>query len=198
MGINFESIKKEAILKKTKEFITLYGLKDFSMGKLAKFCGLAKGTFYNYFKSKDQLITSVIENSVKEVWEILQERLKKCRSGHEKLKTLITISLSFFNDNKDIFILYANEVKMVDCLAPNSETMHGKFLSYHIQRITSLISSILEEMGKEKQREKLAFLIHETIIHFNKYFLFVNKKMNVKKDSEFLYNFILNGLEGIK
>ncbi len=197
MAIDFESIKKKAILKKTKEFITTYGLTEFSMDKLAKFCGLAKGTFYNYFKSKDQLITSVIENSVEEVWETLQEKLKKCKTGKEKLKTIIELTLIFFNENRDILILYANEIKMLDCVAPNRETMHGRFLTYHIQRVTSLISEILGETGVKKEREKLAFLIHETIVNFNKYFLFYNKEMDLKKDSNILYTFVIRGIEGV-
>ena len=197
MAIDFESIKKEAILKKTKEFITTYGLTEFSMDKLAKFCGLAKGTFYNYFKNKDELITSVIENSVEEVWETLQEKLKKCKTGKEKLKTIIELTLIFFNENKDILILYANEIKMLDCVAPNGETMHGRFLIFHIQRITELISNIIEEIGIKKEGKKLAFLIHETMVNFNKYFLFFNKDIDIKKDSEMLYRFILNGVEGV-
>ncbi|BBB31951.1 TetR/AcrR family transcriptional regulator, fatty acid metabolism regulator protein [Thermotomaculum hydrothermale] len=198
MAIDFESIKKEAIIKKTKEFISNYGLNEFSMEKLAKFCGLAKGTFYNYFKSKDELITSVIENSVEEAWGNLIEKIEKCKSWTEKLQTIVSLSLSFFNENKDILILYANEIKMLDCVAPNSETMHGKFLTYHIKRITSLIGNILEESGVKKEREKIAFLIHEAIVNFAKYFIFFNREMDIKKDSEILYTFILKGMEGIK
>ena len=197
MAIDFESIKKEAILKKTKEFITTYGLTEFSMDKLAKFCGLAKGTFYNYFKNKDELITSVIENSVEEVWETLQEKLKKCKTGKEKLKTIIELTLIFFNENKDILILYANEIKMLDCVAPNTETMHGRFLIFHIQRVTSLISEILEEIGVKQEREKLAFLIHETMVNFNKYFIFFSKEVDIERDTDLLYRFILKGIEGV-
>ena len=197
MAIDFESIKKEAILKKTKEFITTYGLKEFSMEKLAKFCGLAKGTFYNYFKSKDELITSVIENSVEEVWETLQGRLRECKTPKEKLYTLVNLTLSFFNENRDILILYANEIKMLDCVAPNTETMHGRFLIFHIERITNLIAQILEESGVKRERKKLAFLIHETMVNFNKYFVFFNKEVDIEKDTGLLYNFILKGVEGV-
>ncbi len=198
MAIDFGNIKKEAILKKTKEFITLYGLNDFSMEKLSKFCGVAKGTFYNYFKSKDELVASVIENSVNKVWTTLQQKISKCKSGKEKLKTLITLSIDFFNENRDILILYANEVKMLDCVLPNQETIHGRFLIYHIQRVTKLISDILDELGIKREKEKLAFLIHETIVNFNKYFMFFNTEVDVNKDSNILYNFILKGLEGVK
>jgi len=196
MSIDFEKVKKEAILKKTKEFISQYGLNDFSMEKLAKFCGLAKGTFYNYFKGKDELITSVIEHSVNEIWEKLTVKLKDCKNGEEKLFALVKLSLEFFNENKDILILYAREIKMLDCVVPNGETMHGKFLISHIERVVSLISQILSEIGIEKNKTKLSFIIHETLVNFNKYYLFYNKEMEIDKDSRFLFNFILNGLEG--
>lgn len=58
-------ISRESILKESRDLVSKEGLKALSIRKLAKNCGVAVGTIYNYFTSKDDLMISTIES----VWE---------------------------------------------------------------------------------------------------------------------------------
>lgn len=58
-------ISRESILKESRVLVSKEGLKALSIRKLAKNCGVAIGTIYNYFTSKDDLLISTIES----VWE---------------------------------------------------------------------------------------------------------------------------------
>lgn len=58
-------ISRESILKESRDLVSKEGLKALSIRKLAKNCGVAVGTIYNYFTSKDDLLISTIES----VWE---------------------------------------------------------------------------------------------------------------------------------
>ena len=51
--------KKE--LKRAEELIELGEYDNFSIRSIAKDCGIAVGTLYNYFKSKDELLVAVID-----------------------------------------------------------------------------------------------------------------------------------------
>lgn len=55
-------ISKEALVKqKAIETIVKYGLEGFTMNKLAKACSISVGTLYIYYKDKDDLIVSIVE-----------------------------------------------------------------------------------------------------------------------------------------
>lgn len=58
-------ISKESILKVAKEIVSTEGLNALNIRKVARESGIAIGSVYYYFPSKDELLIEVIEN----VWE---------------------------------------------------------------------------------------------------------------------------------
>ncbi len=197
MGINFEQLKKEAILKKTKEFISKHGMGEFSMEKLATYCGVAKGTFYNYFKSKNELLYCVIEYSVDRVWENLIKEDRKLKKPEERLFNIVKTTIEFFKKNRDILLLYAHEIKMAECIIPSPENEHGRFISNHLKRVTDLIEKIISQLGVKRKKQKISFAIHEQLVNFNKFYL-LNPESEEEDDAEALFRFILAGLEALK
>lgn len=66
---------KEAILSRAGEIIELGEYEKFSIRSIAKDCGIAVGTLYNYFPSKDELLKAVIDKH----WQmVLNEVDEKC------------------------------------------------------------------------------------------------------------------------
>ncbi len=58
--------KKEAILKCGKELFSSRGFKDTNIAEITKMAGVATGTFYNYYPSKDTLFMEIyLEENVK-------------------------------------------------------------------------------------------------------------------------------------
>lgn len=64
-AINTVVTSKEAILKGCRDMVSETGLSAVNMRSVAKRCGVALGSLYNYFPSKDALILATIES----VWE---------------------------------------------------------------------------------------------------------------------------------
>lgn len=56
---------KEAILKNCRKIISENGITSLNMRSVAKECGIALGSLYNYFPSKDDLVIAAIES----VWQ---------------------------------------------------------------------------------------------------------------------------------
>ncbi|MDQ0243012.1 AcrR family transcriptional regulator [Bacillus fengqiuensis] len=50
---------KECLLEKGKELFLLYGLKKTSIDSIISACGIAKGTFYTFFDSKEDLFLEI-------------------------------------------------------------------------------------------------------------------------------------------
>lgn len=58
--------KKEEIRKCAKELFSVKGFKDTNVAEITKIAGMATGTFYNYYSSKDKLFMDIyLEENVK-------------------------------------------------------------------------------------------------------------------------------------
>lgn len=109
------SISKEKILVISREIVADEGLNSLSIRKLASRCGLAVGSIYNYFPSKDDLLIETIESVWEDIFKIddkslafddfikyLDHVLDHLITGIKKYPNFFNIhSLSFKSKNKD-------------------------------------------------------------------------------------------------
>ncbi len=58
--------KRQAILEIAKDSFTKQGFEQTSMSHIAKMLGGSKATLYNYFSSKEEIFTAVMESSATE------------------------------------------------------------------------------------------------------------------------------------
>ncbi len=65
------------LLNKGFELIKNHGLKKTSIEDIAKSCGIAKGTFYNFFNSKEEFVFEIIKNKRNESKEYFRSLLDK-------------------------------------------------------------------------------------------------------------------------
>lgn len=81
-----EKIKKNAL-----KLFSEHGYDEVDVKLIAKECGMAVGTFYNYYKSKKELFMNILENS----WEYTFQELNKVNElnipAKEKIKKEIEI-----------------------------------------------------------------------------------------------------------
>ena len=116
--------------------ITEDGVDNMTMDKIAEAAGVAKGTIYNYFKNKDELLTST-ENALLDPMVKKVKVIAAADSGAlSKLREIAGLVLEHFNRYKKVLIL-----------------IHE-----------SKISSILKDRGRFEKREKVISLIEEIIV----------------------------------
>ena len=198
MVLNMEAQKRQAILEKAREWISANGLSNFTMGELARFCGIAKGTLYNYFDSKEGLMVKVVEESVVGIHREVEEILAGSEKPDEKLRSMIRRALEFYRDNLDLLIVYANEVKIAECKLPSAETAHGKFLREHLDWFVARFEQLLADMGIRRERRLLAYLFHESMDNLMSFNMLFERELDIDRDVEFLSSFYFRGLEAFK
>lgn len=66
-GITKGDITKSKIYKSAKELFALNGLENVSVDSIVEKAGVAKGTFYIYFESKEALITTLITEHINQL-----------------------------------------------------------------------------------------------------------------------------------
>jgi AcrR family transcriptional regulator len=92
---------REQLLDEVRHQISERGYSKTTIRSVAKACGLGLGTVYNYFKSKDMLIASVVA----EDWQNCTAQLKNSKPStkEETIKLIFDMLKSFTEKHKDLF-----------------------------------------------------------------------------------------------
>ena len=72
VAVNTVVRSKEAIMKTCRDMVSERGLSALDMRSVAKACHVALGSLYNYFPSKDALVTATIESVWQDIFHMEQ------------------------------------------------------------------------------------------------------------------------------
>lgn len=71
---------RKALLKETRHCAVTLGMKKTSVDQLTKAVGIAKGSFYKFFESKEMLFFAVLENIHSELYRVADHALSEADS----------------------------------------------------------------------------------------------------------------------
>ncbi|MFO7815533.1 MAG: TetR/AcrR family transcriptional regulator [Halanaerobiales bacterium] len=78
--------------------------------EIAQEAGVGKGTFYNYFASKESLLNFLLDCGTVKLIEYVRDNIKEELDPKEKLEKAIDSQLKYFNKNHDYFVFYLREM----------------------------------------------------------------------------------------
>ena len=194
------------------------GYIDTKVEDITKDAGVAKGTFYTYFKSKDDLIYNIVKNSMLKYEKTFNNVNDNKKEFTELIRETIKIKIKFAIENEKIFIILVGalfnstnvSVAMRDLLIEKNKNI--------AKRIGDIVKRGIEEKHvnfKFKGKEvEVANMINSLVnVHMGKLFIdeeiminekngkklsqleFKSKEINdIEKETDFVMDFILNGI----
>lgn len=106
--------KQENIIKVATNLFYDKSYHDVTMDEIAEAAGVAKGTLYLYFPSKEKLYLEILESSFDAIESLLQKEIEKNDPAPKKLKKALTIIFSFYMENKEVLkILGRDETHLI-------------------------------------------------------------------------------------
>src|SRR5690349_24893999 len=90
--------KRERILTAAERIFARRGFFAAKVSDVAKEAGVADGTIYLYFKSKDDLLISLFERRMQQVNETLKAAVAGIKSPREQLNVVIKTYLQLVHD----------------------------------------------------------------------------------------------------
>jgi len=115
-------IRQEEIKQAVLKIIRSDGIKSISTKNLAKYTGLSEGAIFRHFKSKRDIIFSIIDDVATDLIESLKEISAEDADPNERLYKLICKTISYLTEHNGITILlfteatHANDKEMIDKL----------------------------------------------------------------------------------
>lgn len=134
------NLRKEIILQSEK-ILFEKGYQHFTMREAANRCGIAVGTLYNYFSSKDELIGYILFND----WQIILTSMrKKCENAkniEEALESLYQGIMNFSEKYRAIWDNYGSSIGL-----------NSHYISRH-EKLVDQLASIMEPVLNKEVRK---------------------------------------------
>jgi len=97
---------KRRIIEKTMELFATKGYEATSIEEITAIVGVAKGTFYYHFKTKEELFNFLIQESIKLFSNSIVAKTSRAQTLSEKVKAIVSVQIR-------IVMKYENFVRMI-------------------------------------------------------------------------------------
>jgi TetR/AcrR family transcriptional regulator len=100
---------REEILSAAEKVFAAKGFFPTTMSDIAREAEFGTGTLYKYFKSKEDLYFTLIDEKVEEINRLVKAELSQKRSAIERVKKVLGLQFEFIEQNRDFFRIYISE-----------------------------------------------------------------------------------------
>ena len=146
---------RKALISCTRKMVAKEGYSAFSMRNVAKECGMAPGTIYNYFHSKDDLIGACMLEDWETASKNMHKTIEKKTGCMDVLETVYTTIRKFCDANSSV---------IQDSRACANFRAHSK--EYHVvilETVSGAISSACEKYAVSFTPELVPFIAEDII-----------------------------------
>ena len=112
--------KRKDIALSCKDLFYKNGISDLTIAQVAKVAGVGKGTIYDYFKNKEDIVFEIVNILMQESNEEKQSQLNSVTSTREKVKIFSGI---FYDDDKKSLRQLYKEFVSISLLNPEPEML---------------------------------------------------------------------------
>lgn len=193
-------LRKKQILDGAKKLIARKGYYQTHVEDILREVKIGKGTFYLYFKNKEDLFISILERFLDD-WE--ESVLKVTTDSGQKdlqlyFQTLITRSLYFFEMNKELCNIYLRIGPGIsDIFEPYIERFEQKMLKYVTDELQKGVQAGF--FRTDMDIDVMANILVGAHLRIAYYYFVVKKrkrkKSNIEHISEEFFKLITKGLQ---
>ena len=130
--------KREAILRAATRVFARNGYFNSKVADIASAAGVADGTVYLYFKSKEEILHSIFDRSVDTAVADARKQLEELDDAREKLRRIAMLHLERLGADRDLAIVFQVELR-------GSTKFMEEFSAAGFAEYLSLIRSTFEE-----------------------------------------------------
>lgn len=130
--------KREAILRAAIHVFANYGYFSSKVADIARAAGVADGTVYLYFKSKEDILHSIFDRSMEEAIAEGRKQLADVSDPREKLRRIALLHLERLGSDRDLAVVFQVELR-------GSTKFMEEFSAAGFAEYLALIRSVFEE-----------------------------------------------------
>ena len=94
--------KRERILRGAVKVFAKKGFYASRVNEIARAAGVADGTIYLYFKSKDEVLTSLFEDRIARLLTLLREEVARAEGAPQRVRRIVEFQLGLLEGERDL------------------------------------------------------------------------------------------------
>lgn len=183
---------KRAIFEAAIKIFSTCGFDGATMEDMAQEAGVAKGTLYYHFKSKEELFKYIITEGMELVGQQLKEAAEKEKSSLEKLKVLCRVQLKLVSEKRDFFKvvmsqLWGQEVRQLEL---------RDIINRYLVNIEGYIKKAMEDgVIRKDEPYFMAYTFFGALCTAAIYELINENSSNADKVTERLMSYLMSGIQ---
>ena len=135
---NGSSGKRESILRAATRVFARNGYFNSKVADIARAAGVADGTVYLYFKSKEEILHSIFDQNMAEAIAADRKLIDKLRDPREKLRRIAALHLERLGADRDLAVVFQVELR-------GSTKFMQEFSAAGFAEYLALLRTIFEE-----------------------------------------------------
>jgi TetR/AcrR family fatty acid metabolism transcriptional regulator len=186
-----EEFRKQTICDAAMKVVARKGIKNVTVQDIADEAGVAKGTIYIYFQSRDEILAKTMDGATEQLLEKLAAACRSCRGFRDVLEQRVRTQLRHFEQNRDFFRMY---LAMAEPLGERRLRKHATYQTYLAQLEELLREAVARKEIRDLSVERLAVAISSVVRDIVLHRIIDREPPPIEEDVSFAVDFIMRGI----
>ena len=146
------------------------GVSETTVRDIIRSTGLASGTFYNYFNSKEEVLVAIFDDFAKEIGKTVRDDNVQPKNFEEFLRIKLTRFFKFVSSKPEIFMIMSNNHNLVNNFSINTPQIileidylkeeindyikKGVFPNFDVDLFALVVRPITDSLAQEMMSQK--------------------------------------------
>ncbi len=188
------------ILSAAEKVFAAKGFFPTTMSDIARRAEFGTGTLYKYFKSKEDLYFTLIDEKAEEINRLVKAELSQSNSAVARIKNVLRLQFEFVEQNRDFFRIYISERSRFEWTVKEDlgKGLHEKMVSY-----INILSEVIRQgiRGGEFRSMDPKDMAHAFVGIVNSFvfeWLISRERYPLVSKSDIVLGIFLNGVQQIE
>ena len=167
---------RQAIIEAGIRIFIDKGVSETTVRDIIRSTGLASGTFYNYFNSKEEVLVAIFDDFAKEIGKSVRDENVQPESFEEFLRIKLTRFFKFVSSKPEIYMIMSNNHNLVNNFSINTPQIileidylkeeisdyikKGVFPNFDVDLFALVVRPITDSLAQEMMSQKKLILIN--------------------------------------
>ncbi|MEE3294634.1 MAG: TetR/AcrR family transcriptional regulator [Pseudomonadota bacterium] len=179
------------IIESGIEIFSKKGIGDTTVRDIIRNTGLASGTFYNYFKNKEEVLIAALDEAAYDLAKILQKGRKKANNLEEFIEFQVDPFFEMVSELPELFFILSTNLEVVDRFTIQTPQMTLAIEDLKKDLELAIKNKIIPDVDIDYFSTVFTSVIEGVAIEY----VSNNKKTDLELAKDFCVNFLVKSLK---